>query len=166
MSRSFTDIATETVFLDIFKVVIGFVVMFVYTSLMLGKLNAIHQRLYLTFMGIISVIFGIFVSVGLTGLLGYPYTPVHVLLPFLMIGLGIDDMFVIVQTWYNLRTKVRFRKWISCVRKISIIIFKFICIQLNYFLFTDYFLESPKLGGRNGPHNEARWSCNHRYIVD
>ena len=120
MSRSFTDIATETVFLDIFKVVIGFVVMFVYTSLMLGKLNAIHQRLYLTFMGIISVIFGIFVSVGLTGLLGYPYTPVHVLLPFLMIGLGIDDMFVIVQTWYNLRTKVRFRKWISCVRKISI----------------------------------------------
>ena len=116
MSRSFTDIATETVFLDIFKVVIGFVVMFIYTSLMLGKLNAIHQRLYLTFMGIISVIFGIFVSVGLTGLLGYPYTPVHVLLPFLMIGLGIDDMFVIVQTWYNLRTRVRFRKWISCVR--------------------------------------------------
>ena len=115
MSRSFTDIATETVFLDIFKIVIGFTVMFVYTSLMLGKLNAIHQRLYLTFMGIISVIFGIFVSVGLTGLLGYPYTPVHVLLPFLMIGLGIDDMFVIVQTWYNLRTKVRFRKWISCV---------------------------------------------------
>ena len=108
MSRSFTDIATETVFLDIFKVVIGFVVMFVYTSLMLGKLNAIHQRLYLTFMGIISVIFGIFVSVGLTGLLGYPYTPVHVLLPFLMIGLGIDDMFVIVQTWYNLRSKVGF----------------------------------------------------------
>ena len=123
MSRSFTDIATETVFLDIFKIVIGFTVMFVYTSLMLGKLNAIHQRLYLTFMGIISVIFGIFVSVGLTGLLGYPYTPVHVLLPFLMIGLGIDDMFVIVQTWYNLRSKVGFRKWIWYFRKKSIIIF-------------------------------------------
>ena len=30
------------------------------------------------------------------------YGPVHNILPFLLLGIGIDDMFVIVQCWNNL----------------------------------------------------------------
>ena len=58
----------------------------------------------------LSVVFGILVSVGWTGISGLPYTPLHALLPFLMIGLGIDNMFVIVKCWYNLDRQVR----VSC----------------------------------------------------
>merc|ERR1719284_1554182 len=40
---------------------------------------------------------------GLSSMLGYAYTPMHAMLPFLCLGIGIDDMFVIVQCWSNLR---------------------------------------------------------------
>ena len=106
MSRSYTDLASSAIFLDIFRIIIGYILMFAYTSTMLGKFNVLHQRLYLTFSGIISVVLGILVSIGWTGILGLKYTPVHALIPFLMIGLGIDNMFVIVQCWYNQNSKV------------------------------------------------------------
>ena len=106
MSRSYTDVASSAIFLDVFKIMLGYILMFVYTSTMLGRFNILHQRFYLTFSGIFSVVLGILVSVGWTGILGFPYTPVHAILPFLMIGIGIDNMFVIVQCWYNLNSKV------------------------------------------------------------
>ena len=113
MSRSFTDVASSAIFVEVFKVIFGYILMFVYTSLMLGKFNVVHQRFYLTFMGIFSVILGILVSVGWTGIFGFPYTPVHAILPFLMIGIGIDNMFVIVQCWYNLEKRVNIYVFLS-----------------------------------------------------
>ena len=44
----------------------------------------------------------IFVSFGLCSAFGVFYGPVHSILPFLLLGIGIDDMFVIVQCWSNL----------------------------------------------------------------
>ena len=35
-----------------------------------------------------------------SSLLGFPYTPMHSMLPFLCLGIGIDDMFVIVQVLF------------------------------------------------------------------
>ena len=107
MSRSYTDVASSAIFLEVFKIMVGYILMFLYTSFMLGKFNLVHQRIYLTIVGLLSVVFGILVSVGWTGISGLPYTPLHAILPFLMIGLGIDNMFVIVQCWYNLNRQVR-----------------------------------------------------------
>ena len=107
MSRSYTDVASSAIFLEVFKIMLGYIMMFFYTSFMLGKFNLVHQRIYLTILGMLSVVFGILVSVGWTGISGLPYTPLHALLPFLMIGLGIDNMFVIVKCWYNLDRQVR-----------------------------------------------------------
>lgn len=39
---------------------------------------------------------------GLCSAFGVFYGPVHSILPFLLLGIGIDDMFVIVQCWNNL----------------------------------------------------------------
>ena len=39
--------------------------------------------------------------------LGFLYTPPHKVLPFLFLGFGIDDMFVIVQCWNNLTPQVQ-----------------------------------------------------------
>lgn len=43
---------------------------------------------------------------GLCSAMGLLYGPVHNILPLLMIGLGVDDMFVIVQCWQNLDHQV------------------------------------------------------------
>ncbi len=47
--------------------------------------------------GIISVIMGIIVAYGFSSAVGLFFGPMHNVLPFLLLGIGIDDMFVIVQ---------------------------------------------------------------------
>ena len=53
-------------------------------------------------MGLASVAMAILVSFGLCSAFGIFYGPVHSILPFLLMGIGIDDMFVIVQCYSNL----------------------------------------------------------------
>ena len=69
---------------------------------MLGRMDIIEQRFYLTAAGIVSIALGMLVSIGITAAVGYAYSPHHALLPFVMIGIGVDDMFVIVDSWYNI----------------------------------------------------------------
>merc|ERR1719270_2752507 len=42
------------------------------------------------------------ISMGISSLLVFPYTPIHAVLPFICLGIGIDDMFVIVTSYYNI----------------------------------------------------------------
>lgn len=104
VARSFNDISGQAIFADLTKVMIGYFVMFVYTAIMLGRLNKVEQRFYLTGAGLISVLMGIGMGIGITSLLGFPYIPLHAMLPFICLGIGIDDMFVVVQCLYNLDT--------------------------------------------------------------
>ena len=60
--------------------------MFIYTIIMLGKVNSVEVRLYLTISGIISICMGLIIAMGISSLLGYPYTPIHAILPFLCLG--------------------------------------------------------------------------------
>ena len=60
--------------------------MFVYTILMLGRLNTLEVRLMLAVAGIVSIAMGFVVGIGISSGLGYPVTPVHALLPFLCLG--------------------------------------------------------------------------------
>ena len=53
-------------------------------------------------MGILSVGFGMAISLGLTMAVGLYYTTIHGVMAFLVLGIGIDDMFVIVQCFNNL----------------------------------------------------------------
>ena len=57
--------------------------------------------LYFSTVGIVSVGMGIGSAYGLCQLLGFFFTNMHGLLPFLMLGVGIDDMFVIMQVALN-----------------------------------------------------------------
>ena len=82
--------------------VLGYMFMFVYTLLNLGKLNMVENKCYLAAAGIMSVFFGVIVGVALTAALGFPYTPLSGLLPFICLGVGIDDIFVIVRCFNNI----------------------------------------------------------------
>ncbi len=105
VKRSFGDVAGSTILGDVGVMAIGYNIVFVYVLFMLGKFNAIEQRAYLSAAGIIGVIMGIVVSYGVCSAFGLFFGPMHSVLPFLLLGIGIDDMFVIVQCWDTLEAK-------------------------------------------------------------
>lgn len=103
--RSFGDVAGSTILGDISFMTIGFMIVYAYVMLMLGKFSCVEQRLYLSVIGIMGIVMGIIVSYGLCSALGLFFGPMHNVLPFLLLGIGIDDMFVIVQSWDTLSIK-------------------------------------------------------------
>lgn len=50
-------------------------------------------------MGLMSVGMAFSSAIGLCSYFGISYGPVHTSLPFLLMGLGIDDIFVIMASW-------------------------------------------------------------------
>jgi len=102
-AKSFGDVSAGAIFFDAWLMAAGYLLMFTYTILVLGKMNTLEVRLYLSIAGITGVFMGLAIAMGLSSMLGYAYTPMHGMLPFLCLGIGIDDMFVIVQCWSNLR---------------------------------------------------------------
>jgi len=102
-AKSFGDVSTEAIFFDASLMAGGYIIMFIYTIVMLGKLNSLEVRLFLTVSGIVSIGMGLVIAMGISSLIGYPYTPIHAILPFLCLGIGIDDMFVIAQCWSNMQ---------------------------------------------------------------
>ena len=105
LGLSFNTEASGPIEYDVIRQICGYVVMFLYTMFTLGQLNIVEHKFYLAGAGILSVFFGYIIAVGLTMALGFPYTPVTGLLPFLCLGIGIDDMFVIMRCLKNIPEK-------------------------------------------------------------
>ncbi|CAL4137274.1 unnamed protein product, partial [Meganyctiphanes norvegica] len=101
-ASSFGLVAGNSIQNDLRYLSIGFIVVFIFVVLMLGKFNMIEMRPVLSLLGLSSVGLSIGVSYGLCSAFGFPYGPVNSILPFLLLGLGVDDMFVIIQAWNNL----------------------------------------------------------------
>ena len=85
------------VFKDIGMLILGYLIVFIYVLLMLGKCDCVEQKVFLSIGGILGVAMGIIVSYGLCSAFGFFYSAAHTVMPFLLLGIGIDDMFVIVQ---------------------------------------------------------------------
>ncbi len=58
-----------------------------------------EHRAWLAACGVFSVVMGIVASYGACAAAGVFFGPMNNCLPFLLLGIGIDDMFVIVQCW-------------------------------------------------------------------
>ena len=101
-SHSFGKISKETIQGDIGFLGLGYTIVFIYVQVMLGKFNWVESRPALSFFGITAVLLSIIISYGLCSALGFMFGPVNNILPFLLLGLGIDDMFVIMQAFNNL----------------------------------------------------------------
>ena len=102
LGLSYSTEASGPIKYDTRRQILGYVLMFTYTMLSLGKINMVENQFYLAIAGILSVFFGVTVGIGLTMAMGFPYTPITGILPFICLGIGIDDMFVIVRCFNNL----------------------------------------------------------------
>ena len=102
VARGYSDIAGDTIGGDAIMMPIGFMIMFAYVQIMLGKLNCLQSRAMLALSGLTCIGLSIGFTYGFCSALGLFYGPMHNLIPFLLLGIGVDDMFVIMQCFDNL----------------------------------------------------------------
>jgi len=102
VANAFGEIASGTIWDDTGNLILGFSIVFMYVNFMLGKFNHVEQRGYLSLIGLASVAMSIGFSYGFCSIIGLSYGPLHNMIPFLLLGIGIDDMFVTMQCFNNL----------------------------------------------------------------
>eukprot|EP00794_Sanderia_malayensis_P009125 gene9125-10098_t len=106
LTRSALNNAADTAMQsDVFILSAGYMLMILYASLMLGKFNRLRNKLWLGSVAVGCVILSIMVSCGISSIFGLPYGPLHNILPFLILGIGVDDAFVIANTWETIKRK-------------------------------------------------------------
>lgn len=105
--RSFGDISNQSLFQDMDKLCIGVAIMVIYVQLVISKYNWLEARVVLGSVGLLTIGMGFIVGAGLCSLFGIPYGPVHLSLPFLLMGLGVDDMLVIMTCWDEISEEER-----------------------------------------------------------
>ena len=80
---------------DISLVIDGILFSIAYMLLIIGPFSPIHCRLTIALAGLLSIGVAILAGSGLAYSLGWKEDLMHPLLPLLMLGIGIDDLFVI-----------------------------------------------------------------------
>ncbi|XP_005098950.1 protein patched homolog 1 isoform X2 [Aplysia californica] len=101
--RSFSDESGDAIQGDVMLLSIGYFIVIIFVFLVLGKFNQLEQRIWLSLGGFICVGFSMLVSIGLSSAFQQDYGPLQSVLPFLLLGIGVDDMFVIMGALNNLR---------------------------------------------------------------
>ncbi|KAL7023845.1 hypothetical protein ACKWTF_012813 [Chironomus riparius] len=96
--RSYGDISEKTLFQDISKVIFGTFLMTIYMVFILSKYSWVELRLQLTSFGVMNIGMAYISGCGLASTFMF-YTPVHSSLFFIILGLGVDDIFVIMAAY-------------------------------------------------------------------
>ena len=99
--RSFGDVSTQTIYKDVGKMIIGFIALFIYVQVMMGRFNQVEQRGFLGSTAIFNVFMAIISSWGFCFVIGLEFGPMHTLIGCILVGLGVDNSFVIVQEFEN-----------------------------------------------------------------
>ncbi|XP_066584061.1 patched domain-containing protein 3-like [Prorops nasuta] len=108
--RSFGDISSSVLFQEIDKLIAGTFLMFLYVLAILSNFNWVECRFVLTATGLLCVGGAFIIAIGVCSIIGIPYGPVHTSLPFMLLGLGIDDIFVMNASWKQIHWQELNRK--------------------------------------------------------
>ncbi|KAF4533134.1 hypothetical protein B566_EDAN007945 [Ephemera danica] len=100
--RSYNDALKAVLNNNMTTLFSGFGLIIVYVIFMTGRYNCIEHRFILSLLGVSIVGQSIVASYGFCFYTGFFYGPIHPILPFLLLGIGVDDIFVIVQSLDNL----------------------------------------------------------------
>ncbi|XP_051826300.1 NPC intracellular cholesterol transporter 1, partial [Antechinus flavipes] len=90
---------------DVVTVLISYAVMFLYISIALGHIKSCHRflvdsKISLGIAGILMVLSSVVCSLGLFSYIGIPLTLIVIeVIPFLVLAVGIDNIFILVQTF-------------------------------------------------------------------
>uniref|UniRef100_A0A7N8XLV8 Niemann-Pick disease, type C1 n=1 Tax=Mastacembelus armatus TaxID=205130 RepID=A0A7N8XLV8_9TELE len=90
---------------DISTIVISYVIMFIYISLALGHIQSfsrvmVDSKISLGIAGILIVLSSVAASLGIFSYAGVPLTLIVIeVIPFLVLAVGVDNIFIIVQTY-------------------------------------------------------------------
>ena len=68
---------------------------FVYNICFLGSFSPIHCRITLAVLGLVCVMISVAAGFSICLNMGYEMSDAHEAMPVLMLGIGVDDMFVI-----------------------------------------------------------------------
>jgi len=105
-ARSFSDEFGGAIKGDVVLMNISFVLMITYLACFMGRSSCPDTRVALAFLGVLSVGMAIGFSFGLSSAMGIFYTPLHSVLPFVLLGIGVDDCFVLVNAFDNTDRKL------------------------------------------------------------
>nr|CAH7739264.1 unnamed protein product [Callosobruchus chinensis] len=89
---------------DVLTILISYLIMFAYIAVSLGQVNTcsrllIDSKVTLGLGGVIIVLASVVSSVGLFGFVGVPATLIIIeVIPFLVLAVGVDNIFILVQT--------------------------------------------------------------------
>lgn len=107
------DATIESMTGDVSKFLFGYLLLMIYIFITLGELNRVKSRITLAFLSLISVGLAVAATLGLSSAFGLFYGPVHQLLPLLMLGIGIDDAYVIVTAFDNVDQALPLRQRVA-----------------------------------------------------
>eukprot|EP00903_Cladosiphon_okamuranus_P007237 g7024.t1 len=94
-SRSLADEFGEAISGDIALITGSYLIILAYTTFNLSSTPFLKSRIILSLGALVTVGLSIGFSIGLASYFGLFYTPLHTVLPFILLGLGVDDSFVI-----------------------------------------------------------------------
>ena len=95
---SFYGEFVRLVFVDAPVLVVAFVVMLLYLSLTFGKLNCVETRFLLAMSSLLATICALIIGMGLGCAFGWDINTIVLLIPFILLGVGVDDGIIIVET--------------------------------------------------------------------
>ena len=104
-TRSFSDEFGSVITGDVLLVNVSFLIIFIYMALNLGDFTRVKSRVALSLACIVTVGMSIGTSIGLASAFGQFYGPVNSVLPFVLLGLGVDDSFVITSAFDSERPR-------------------------------------------------------------
>ena len=95
--RSLDDSVSEASLGDLKLIVSSFFFMVIFCTFTLSKFqNSVRGHFWIGNFGLVTLMLGIGAAFGLLMLVGFPYVAFVGVLPFLIIGVGIDNMFIIL----------------------------------------------------------------------
>ena len=95
MSSEFFGELNEALAKDTDLLVLVVITVFAYGIMFIGACSPIHCRTLLTIFGLLTVFVSVYAGFGLSFMLGYIKETTHEMLYVLLMGVGIDDMFVV-----------------------------------------------------------------------
>lgn len=106
---------------DVEKLVIGYVLIFVFSHMVLFKNSPVFFKAHLATGSIISVVMAIVTAFGLAQIVGIKFNLVVQTLPFILMGLGMDDTFVIMGAFHStdIHLSVEDRMAATLIRAVS-----------------------------------------------